>query len=208
MYAGMHRIREEGNNVPGREMELGEALWRLAAIQGGERLYGVVDGARGIKLATDAYLKYGQAFRSLFEGPSADDLRDVAPYLVEVDPSGRYLGLWAQRWGTHSGILLVTSAPPQDLLKHLRGVFAAEDEQGQEFFFRFYDPRVLRMYLPTCTPEEANEFFGPVRRILVEDAQPDGVLLCTPSPAGVLMQRLPVPPAPGGAAPATEGAAP
>ena len=192
--------------MPDREMELGTALWRLAALQGGERLYGVVDGARSIKLATDAYLKYGQAFRSLFEGPSANDLGGVAPYLVEVDPSGRYLGLWAQRWGTHSGILLVTSAQPDALREHLRGLFVAEDEQGQEFFFRFYDPRVLRVYLPTCTPQEAREFFGPVRRILVEDAQPDGVLLCTASATGVQMQRLPVP-APAPAEPAAQDAA-
>jgi hypothetical protein len=187
--------------LPGQETELGAALWGLAALQDGERLYGVVDGARSGQLVTEALVKHPQPLRSLFEGPSADDLRDVAPYLVEVDPDGLYLDRWAQRWGTHSGILLVTTAQPDALRGHLRGLFAAKDEQGQEFFFRFYDPRVLRVYLPTCTPAEAAEFFGPVRQILVEDAKPDGVLLCTPSRAGVQIQRMPVPaPAPGDAA--------
>ena len=42
--------------------------------------------------------------------------------------------------------------------------------------FRWYDPRVLRVYLPTCTVGELREVFGPARAFLVEDVDP-GVLL-------------------------------
>ena len=34
--------------------------------------------------------------------------------------------------------------------------------------FRYYDPRVLRPYLPTCTETELDFVFGPVQRFLVE----------------------------------------
>ena len=47
-----------------------------------------------------------------------------------------------------------------------------QDEGGQEYFFRYYDPRVLRKYLPTCTPEEVRSFFGPVRSFIAENNAP------------------------------------
>jgi hypothetical protein len=34
--------------------------------------------------------------------------------------------------------------------------------------FRYYDPRVLRVYLPTCQPNELRTVFGPIRSYLVE----------------------------------------
>jgi len=43
-----------------------------------------------------------------------------------------------------------------------------QTEDGRELYFRFYDPRVLRIFLPTCNAEEAATFFGPVRQFLVE----------------------------------------
>jgi hypothetical protein len=49
--------------------------------------------------------------------------------------------------------------------KHLRGFLLVKAEGGAELYFRFYDPRV---FVPTCTPEEAHTFFGPIRAFLVE----------------------------------------
>ena len=45
-------------------------------------------------------------------------------------------------------------------------------EDGKTLYFRFYDPRVLRMFLPTCAPEQLAEFFGPVESFYVEDEDP------------------------------------
>ena len=42
-------------------------------------------------------------------------------------------------------------------------------EEGQELYFRYYDPRVLRTYLPTCTPDELEQVFGPVLEYALED---------------------------------------
>ena len=47
-------------------------------------------------------------------------------------------------------------------------IFNVADEDGQTFFFRFYDPRVLRAFLPTCSPSQLTDFFGPVRAMIVE----------------------------------------
>jgi hypothetical protein len=49
------------------------------------------------------------------------------------------------------------------------------DENGKTFYFRFYDPRVLRVYLPTCNAEELDMFFGPVRNFFMENESPENM---------------------------------
>jgi hypothetical protein len=34
--------------------------------------------------------------------------------------------------------------------------------------FRYYDPRVLNAYLPTCTPQELKAVFGPLQAVIAE----------------------------------------
>jgi hypothetical protein len=171
--------------------ELGARLVEHLHLVAGESVFAAVDGARALPLAAVAATQYGQLIRSLFVGVKAHELSEVAPYLVPIQ-SLAYLNDWAGKWGTSSGILLVTSISADELYQHLRQLFVAQDERGQELFFRFYDPRVLRVYLPTCTPAEAKEFFGPIIRILVESERPEALLACSPGTSGVSIQRAPL----------------
>ncbi len=148
-------------------------------LQPGERLYGVVDAAQDAELAFEAERRFGLPIRMLFQGDASQYMREVAPYLIPVDPASEYLESWAQRWGKHVGILLTTPADPAKLLRHLREIFVVKDESGQEYFFRFYDPRVLRTFLPTCTPQDGVEFFGPVRSFFSEGQAGDALLRFT-----------------------------
>ena len=158
----------------------------------GDRLYGVVDAVRDKELAYAAPRKYGQTIHWLFEEGSGSHMLDVAPYLVPItfrpkypyEGSG-YLDLWTRGLGSSAGILLITPIATDVLLSHLRDIFRVTDETGHRFFFRFYDPRVLRTYLPTCTPAEAKQFFGQVRHILVEAAKPGKMLSYSPERSGV-----------------------
>ena len=54
--------------------------------------------------------------------------------------------------------------------------------------FRYYDPRVLSLYLPTCNAEEVTSLFGPVSRFLMES---DGVkaVLMFENKSGKLSQK-------------------
>jgi hypothetical protein len=134
----------------------------------GGRLYGIVDAARCVDLAFEAKFQYGKEIRSLFLPEVQTPLWDVAPYLVPIDPDSGYVDNWARRFGMSAGILLVTAADEEALCEHLRKVFIVEDEGGQEYFFRYYDPRVLRTFLPTCSAAQLEEFFGPVEEFTVE----------------------------------------
>jgi hypothetical protein len=47
-------------------------------------------------------------------------------------------------------------------------LLTVKDEDDRLLYFRFYDPRVLRVFIPTCTPEESADLFGPISRFVVE----------------------------------------
>jgi hypothetical protein len=162
----------------------------------GDRLYGVADAARDKELAFAAPRRFGQTIRWLFEEGSGAHMQDVAPYLVPIAFKTRYpyegsgyLDLWAAKLGTSAGILLSAPADPDSLREHLDGVFRVTDETEHRYYFRFYDPRVLRAYLPTCTLAEAREFFGPVSRFLAESERPGRMVSYRPGRSGVQGQE-------------------
>jgi hypothetical protein len=155
---------------------LAEALREQIKLQPGERLYGIVDAAQDKELAFEARDRFKLPIRMLFQGEAAQFMDEVAPYLIPIDPASEYLNSWAERWGKNVGILLTTTANPDKLYRHLREIFVVKDEEGQEYFFRFYDPRVLRVYLPTCTREEVQVFFGPISTLIIEDNKPGNLL--------------------------------
>lgn len=135
------------------------------------QLYALVDGAQAFELAFAARLM-GHPLYTLFSGDLAPATAPVGPLLVPLgEPSG-FLQRWVDGIGQHAGVLLESAADLDSLYAHLRHVFIATDEEGQEYFFRFYDPRVFRVFLPTCREEELREFFGPIDRWI---AEADGV---------------------------------
>ena len=141
--------------------------------QAGDILYAVVDAAKDYRLALASRDLLGEPLRPLFAN-APGHMDRVGPYLARIKGTGRYreyLKLWADRLGDNGGIFLVSNAWPQATLSHLRTIFKVYDEAGAMFYFRYYDPRVIREYLPTCTARECRTFFGPIRSILVESEE-------------------------------------
>src|SRR5436305_10083170 len=66
-------------------------------------------------------------------------------------------------------MLVETNETHDDLKKHFRKFLLVKTEDGKELYFRFYDPRVLRIFLPTCDVAQLKEFFGPVEKFICED---------------------------------------
>jgi hypothetical protein len=80
--------------------------------------------------------------------------------------------------------------------RHLRRFLRVTDERGKQLLFRYYDPRVLRIYLPTCTTAELETFFGPLVRFVAEDADQQVALTFERTLTGLGVKRtsLPAPP--------------
>jgi hypothetical protein len=149
----------------------------LSALYGdGQPVFAVLDAAREDRLP--AFLQaYGVEHVSLYEGESGDELKDVAPY-VALLPKGSQLwqSLMNEGWGKSWGIYFNSDAELSEVRDHLRRLLKVKDEDGRLFYFRFYDPRVLRVFIPTCTPKEKKDFFGPISRFIVEGEDLDNPL--------------------------------
>lgn len=112
--------------------------------------------------------------RCLLRGRLPPVLADVAPYLVSLSPRSAFTkAVLDQGWGESWGVFLRSQAILPELARHFRELLLVQDELGRELFFRFYDPRVLRPYLPTCTPAELRTFFGPVDAFALEGEEED-----------------------------------
>ncbi len=149
-----------------------------------EPLYAILDAARD-PLILARLLDCKEEHQSLYEGPEGDKLSAYAPYLVALPRGSEFLEMIVRDgWGQSWGVYLTCDRPFKEVRKHLRHFLMVELE-GEEVYFRFYDPRVLRVFLPTCTPGEIREFFGPIREFLLEADDPGTVLHLTPHEPGV-----------------------
>jgi hypothetical protein len=89
-------------------------------------------------------------------------------------------------FGNSWGYFVRTRVGLWDLRDHLAGLLEAELPDGSIVRFRIFDPRVLRVYLPTCTFEELDQVFGPIEAFLVEAKTPQVLLRYTRGEHGKL----------------------
>ena len=155
-------------------------------------LYAILDAARDPQVLRllDAAVEEHQ---SLYEGAQGEVLREYAPYLVRLtDDSSLLETLVWESWGESWGVYLNCRLPFKEVRRHLRHFLLVKDPDGQELYFRFYDPRVLRVFLPTCKRAQVTEFFGPITYYLAEDESGDSLLEFVNSPEGARRRVLPL----------------
>jgi hypothetical protein len=140
-----------------------------------EPVYAVLDAACD-PFVLPVIQAFAEEYRSLYEGEAAQDLADCAPYLARVTPGSRFAEELSHGWGRNWGIYLTCGQSLEEIRKHLRHFLTVDTEQGKRLLFRFYDPRALRMFLPTCNVGEVHQFFGPVGSFLIEEESPECVL--------------------------------
>lgn len=133
-----------------------------------EHTYALLDGARTPDVQAWIIASRLES-RCLYIGDLAPALARVAPYLVRLprsSPASREL--LDRGWGDSWGVFLRSTASMGALHRHFRRMLRVQDERGARMLFRFYDPRVLRLYLPTCVAGELNQVFGPVEYFVME----------------------------------------
>jgi hypothetical protein len=140
----------------------------LGQLEGRGRIYAVLDGARDPRVAR---LVAGGSAPSwcLYRGNFPQTLADVAPHLLHLRPGHDYADTFFRvGWRNLWGILLAAAAPQPQIYRQLRRFLRVRTEEGRVLVFRYYDPRILRRYLPTCTAAEMERFFGPIAALVAE----------------------------------------
>jgi hypothetical protein len=169
VYLEAHTRSPRRRGAPPQDAERATAALTELERQPGP-LFAVVDASRGprpLRLLREAVDEH----RSLYEGVPGDMLADAAPYLVALRrDSGLLERLLREGWGSRWGIFLACKRPFEEARRHLRRFLLAEDDEtGERYYFRFYDPRTLRLFVPSCTPRQREDFFGDIDAFFAED---------------------------------------
>lgn len=163
-----------------------DALWRKLASNEGAH-YAVVDTARD-----DAILSFvrnqGDQAVCLYSGDARIRLANYAPYIFRLDANcvatRQFL---AEGWGRSWYILIGSPHPIADIAWQLRKALIVRTDEGKDFYFRFYDPRVLRAYLSLCTRDDADKLMGEaIVTLFCENHEATGITHCRAKPAGML----------------------
>lgn len=138
--------------------------------------WALLDGARDRRVQP-AVQSSGLAYRCLYTGDLPPELARVAPWLVRLSRDAPLTReLVEDAWGHSWGVFLRAPVGLDALHRHLRRLLRVKTEQGRTMLFRYYDPRVLRVFLPTCTAAEVEQVFGPVASFVLEGDAPEQML--------------------------------
>jgi hypothetical protein len=169
---------------------------QIADSRPGAGLHMLLDAARDPRIY-GWLTELGEAVqqRSLYQGDVGDSLAHVSPYLLTVrQDQPESLRFAEAGFGQSWGLFLTSAAGFDDIRRHLRKFNIVYRQDGTPLVFRFYDPRVLRMFLPTCTASELQRFFGPIDAFLAESEESDALLRFTLSGDELTQSRVPVRP--------------
>lgn len=160
--------------------EFNEAIYRLlfapAPHEEAMHAYAVLDGAQTPEIVKHIYALQPEHV-CLYTGDLEPDIIEVAPYLVRLDPEAEFTAwLVEEGWGKSWAIFAQTPHDLRGMRKHFRSLTTVYDPDNEPLLFRFYDPRVLRLFLPTCEGEELQTMFGAIERYIVEAEDPASAL--------------------------------
>lgn len=141
------------------------------------RVFAVLDGASIPDLRNKLY-EMRPPHYCLFRGELEPDMAEVAPYVINLAPGATFTDwvLNEANFGNHWGIFAHSRHSIKEMRRHCRALVTAYTEQGNPMIFRFYDPRVLRKFLPTCTDDELKTFFGNIETFFAEDDKGQNLL--------------------------------
>ena len=168
-------MKEKAANAPiaGAGLDcVRKLLWPPGESQG--HVFAILDGARNPRIfgAVDAARVDRTCLYSVnLHWPGEElpwKLIGAAPYLVELEPESELSSLViSQGWHDNWGIFSRAKSDLGKLRRHFRDLLVVRDPRNRKLMFRYYDPRVLRVYLPSCNAEELRTFFGPVDELIV-----------------------------------------
>lgn len=189
----LHEVRRHpGNRVPELIRQMTDPLWIVAD---GAVLAGLME-----RLETSDLENHCLVPRHGYE-----ELTGVAPWLIRLDPQD---GLCAQmmsdsagsHWAIWScGLVLSSTAPGQDLARHLRQLFMRVNANGSRVFHRFWEPSSVFDYFTALQhlPDRAASVFQPgsgvISAILAREVARDRTIhvVCAPPSAAPAAQFRP-----------------
>ena len=134
--------------------------------------YLLIDAAADPLIATTLEA-FPEPARCLFDGQAFEELREVGPWLVQLQRHGRaWAWFLAEGWGRNWGVLLHSPLPLPKLKTRLKAPLRVEDGEGNKYFFKYYRPRHLNEYLPTFGDAQRDRFMHGIQAWIAEESEP------------------------------------
>ena len=154
---------------------MNSAEFQQQLFTGRTHVYAVLDGASIDGLRTRIYDTRPPNY-CLFPGELEPDEAETAPYLVGLIAGTPFTDwVFSEYFGKHWGIFAQSRQSITDMRKHFRALVKVHTESGKSLIFRYYDPRVLHKFLPTCNAGELATFFGNVDAFFAEATDGTGI---------------------------------
>jgi Domain of unknown function (DUF4123) len=142
--------------------------------------YAIIDGAA----CPDLLSKIDETqpdFCCLYAGELEQDVEEVAPYLIRLEVDHPFTTwLFANIGRKPWGVFCRAPSTLRELRKHFRQFLIVKGPEGRNLYFRYYDPRVLPVFVESCDDKQLEMFFGPVNSYL--GLMDDGQVFSLPGP--------------------------
>lgn len=157
-----------------------DELWRRRP-----GVFAILDGSRIPALRSwleDQRLPY----QCLFRGEKAVSLADEAPYLLGLGAERGVLARLVERFHDQRAVTYLESrAGFAAVRRQLRRMLLVKTTYGEVLYFRYYDPQVMRSFLPTARVPQLRYLFGDVVETwLVEARVPASLMAFSRAPEG------------------------
>jgi len=140
--------------------------------------YCILDAARmevNILRAKEINGEFISLFKNYFGEASLDS---VSPYIFSFELLSNFSSWYFENgWSKSWGMFAFSDSSINTLHRHFSSLLSVKTENNEELYFRFYDPRVLRVFLPTCDAQQLQQFFGPVDYFVCEDENPENGII-------------------------------
>ena len=129
--------------------------------------FAIVDAARHPNL--HGLVSHCRDRRSLFAEPVDKALAPHSPYLAALREDEPLLPTWRQHgMGQSWGVMVEATVDLDSLQHHLRQFMRVKLPDGSIVLFRFYDPRVLRVFLSSAPQDQLAQLFEGILQFVVE----------------------------------------
>jgi len=125
------------------------------------RTYAILDAAKAVNLPEmleDSDLEH----LCLFKGKAYDDLKNVAPWIVQLEDGNTFTRNLFTRsdacwhlWDNEPGIYVRSRAPLDEMWRHFRTFTRVQDESGRWNYLRFWEPSHMDAYLEAIYHDRA-----------------------------------------------------
>lgn len=127
--------------------------------------------------------------KCLFQGKAGEQLKAVAPYLIDLTLSeiawddkdkisDFHKYYFDKQWHQGTGIFVRSTIGIEGIYQHFRKFTQLQDEHGKWYFFRFWEPKIFRDYMNDLSHQEGKimKWFGGNAREITMIAIITGIL--------------------------------